>query len=93
MANWLAMFGQPCLTSVPEAQRPAVVASAIEHMRRHLWREGRWTADYRRLRIVAMNSDSSVGHPTSNSTPSSRLNDPSGTHAYFMKSGFASRWL
>jgi hypothetical protein len=31
-----------------------VVAEAIERMRPQLWREGRWTADYRRLRVVAV---------------------------------------
>jgi trans-aconitate methyltransferase len=55
MENWLAMFGQPCLASVPEAQRPTVMATAIEQMRPHLWHGGCWTADYRRLRIVAAN--------------------------------------
>jgi trans-aconitate 2-methyltransferase len=54
MANWLAMFGEPCLTVAPEQERPRIIAEAIERMRPHLWREGRWTADYRRLRIVAV---------------------------------------
>ena len=54
MANWLAMFAQPCLTGVSEQKRPAVIADAIERMRPHLWHDGQWTADYRRLRIVAV---------------------------------------
>jgi trans-aconitate 2-methyltransferase len=54
MANWLAMFGEPCLTTVPEEDRPTIIAEAIERMRPQLWHEGRWTADYRRLRIVAV---------------------------------------
>ena len=54
MANWLAMFGRPCLVAVPEEERPAVVAAAIDLLRPHLFHDGRWTADYRRLRIVAV---------------------------------------
>ncbi|HWB09634.1 MAG TPA: methyltransferase domain-containing protein [Pirellulales bacterium] len=57
MANWLAMFGEPCLTAVPEEGRSEVIARAIELMRPHLWGEGRWTADYRRLRVVAVKDD------------------------------------
>ncbi len=54
MANWLAMFGQPCLTNVPADLHSAVIAAAIERMRPRLWHDGGWTADYRRLRIVAV---------------------------------------
>jgi trans-aconitate methyltransferase len=54
MANWLAMFGGPCLTTVPEHKQPIVIAEAIEQMRPVLWSNGQWTADYRRLRIVAI---------------------------------------
>ncbi|HVX11383.1 MAG TPA: class I SAM-dependent methyltransferase [Pirellulales bacterium] len=54
MANWLAMFGQPCLMTVPADLRPAVITAAIERMRPRLWNAGGWTADYRRLRIVAV---------------------------------------
>jgi hypothetical protein len=57
MANWLAMFGQPCLEAVPEPQRPALIADAIERLRPPLWHEGRWVADYRRLRLVAVKQD------------------------------------
>lgn len=54
MANWLAMFGQPCLAAVPEEHRAAVLAQAIERLRPWLFRDGRWFADYRRLRIMAV---------------------------------------
>lgn len=54
MANWLAMFGHLCLSAVPEDRRAAVLAEAIEQMRPRLYRDGRWVADYRRLRIVAV---------------------------------------
>jgi trans-aconitate methyltransferase len=57
MANWLDMFGEPCLAAVPQEARHEVIAGAIERMRPQLWREGRWTADYRRLRVVAVKRD------------------------------------
>lgn len=54
MANWLSMFGQPCLAAVPAEQRATVLAEAIERMRPRLFRDGDWLADYRRLRIMAV---------------------------------------
>lgn len=54
MANWLSMFGQPCLAAVPQEQRTAVLTETIELLRPWLFRDGRWFADYRRLRIMAV---------------------------------------
>ena len=54
LANWLAMFGGPCFAVLPEPLRPRAVADAIERARPHLFRDGQWTADYRRLRVAAV---------------------------------------
>lgn len=54
MSNWLAMFGAPCFAMLAEADRPRAVADAIERARPRLYRDGQWTADYRRLRVVAI---------------------------------------
>jgi trans-aconitate 2-methyltransferase len=54
LANWLQMFGLPCFAMLPEADRPRAVADAIERARPRLWRDGAWTADYQRLRVVAV---------------------------------------
>lgn len=54
LANWLAMFGGPCFELLPEVLRSQAVADAIERARPHLFRDGQWTADYRRLRVVAV---------------------------------------
>ena len=56
LANWLAMFGGPCFALLPEALRPLAVADATERARPRLFRDGQWTADYRRLRVVAVKS-------------------------------------
>ncbi|HVW36746.1 MAG TPA: methyltransferase domain-containing protein [Pirellulales bacterium] len=53
MANWLTMFGAPCFAMLAEADRPRAVADAVERARPKLYRDGQWTADYRRLRVVA----------------------------------------
>jgi trans-aconitate methyltransferase len=51
--DWLSMFGWPILASVPTDQREAFVAATESHARPTLFRNGRWIADYRRLRVVA----------------------------------------
>lgn len=53
LADWLRMFAGLLLGAVDAEKRQAVIDAACEHARADLYREGRWTADYRRLRIVA----------------------------------------
>lgn len=53
MHHWLRMFAGPCFAELAEAEKDAVMAAAIERLRPSLFRDGQWTADYRRLRIVA----------------------------------------
>jgi trans-aconitate 2-methyltransferase len=53
LANWLRMFGLPCFAMLAEADRPRAIADAVERARPLLWKDGGWTADYRRLRVVA----------------------------------------
>jgi trans-aconitate methyltransferase len=53
MRDWLDMFGAPLLASVPAAERNAAAARIVEKLRPSLFRNGAWTADYVRLRIVA----------------------------------------
>jgi len=54
MVNWLRMFGQPCFALLPPADREPAMAETVERLRGALWREGQWTADYRRIRFTAM---------------------------------------
>ena len=53
LANWLRMFAAPCFAALADVDRPRVLQEAVELARPALWKDGRWTADYRRLRIVA----------------------------------------
>jgi len=56
MAAWLGMFGDRLFGSVPEAERPDAVAGVEDRLRGDLYdpETGAWTADYRRLRFVAV---------------------------------------
>ena len=53
MLNWLRMFAGPCFSQIAEPEKDAVVAATIERLRPGLFQNGAWTADYRRLRVVA----------------------------------------
>ncbi|HEV3004979.1 MAG TPA: methyltransferase domain-containing protein [Pirellulales bacterium] len=54
MDNWLTMFGEPCFGSLPPVQRAAAKAQTVERLRAALWLDGKWIADYCRLRVVAL---------------------------------------
>ncbi|WP_380681604.1 class I SAM-dependent methyltransferase [Salinigranum sp. GCM10025319] len=54
LADWLGMFGDGLLSSVPREEREAVVDAVAERLRGDLFRDGQWTADYRRLRLRAV---------------------------------------
>lgn len=54
IADWLRMFGGDLLASVPAARRARVQERVNELTRPRLEREGRWVADYRRLRFMAV---------------------------------------
>jgi len=52
--DWLAMFGDALLDPVAPAGRSAAVSRIAERVRPLLYRDGRWWADYKRLRIRAV---------------------------------------
>jgi trans-aconitate methyltransferase len=54
LADWLAMFGRSLTAAVPPALLPQVVARTAELAAPRLRRDGRWVADYWRLRFVAL---------------------------------------
>jgi trans-aconitate methyltransferase len=56
LRDWLGMFGDSLLGAVPPAERETVVADVEERLREDLYEESTatWTADYRRLRFVAV---------------------------------------
>lgn len=53
VVDWLRMFGADLLAAVPADLREQVMRDAAERCRPRLHREGRWYADYVRLRVWA----------------------------------------
>lgn len=54
IAGWLETFCESFIRQVPEVEQPALLAEVTEALRPDLCdAEGRWTADYVRLRFVA----------------------------------------
>ena len=52
--GWLRTFARAFLEAVPEGERDAVLAEVQESLRPHLGVAGVWTADYVRLRFIAI---------------------------------------
>jgi trans-aconitate 2-methyltransferase len=53
MKNWLRMFGASILDKLPHDRREDLLAAVESHVRPHLLKDGKWFADYVRLRVVA----------------------------------------
>ena len=53
-ADWVRMFGGNFLTPLPPGRHARVLERVNDLTRPMLYREGRWVADYRRLRFVAV---------------------------------------
>ena len=55
VTGWLETFTLPFLGGVAQDERPAMIAEVRERLRPALCDEqGRWTADYVRLRVLAV---------------------------------------
>jgi trans-aconitate methyltransferase len=53
LRNWILQFEQAVLKDCTDAQRTAIIAATEDALLDELFSDGRWVADYRRLRIVA----------------------------------------
>ncbi len=56
LRDWLAMFGHDLLRGLPADVIEIVTASAERTLRKTHYRNEQWTADYRRIRIIAIKS-------------------------------------
>jgi len=54
MANWLRMFMTSYLREFATERADDIVRQLVEHLRPTHYRDGVWTADYRRLRVVCV---------------------------------------
>src|SRR5260370_15673661 len=53
MREWIEMFKSTWLNPLPKSEHPALFADVEDRLRPHLFRNGHWHADYRRLRFTA----------------------------------------
>ncbi|MBD2257093.1 methyltransferase domain-containing protein [Pseudanabaena sp. FACHB-2040] len=54
LANWIFMFAGRFLGDLTMDQQAAVIKAAEDWLRPSMYQNGRWIADYRRLRVVAI---------------------------------------
>jgi trans-aconitate methyltransferase len=54
MENWLGVFARGAVAGMDREQASAVFKAVAEKLREHRYRDGVWTLDYRRLRMVAV---------------------------------------
>ena len=57
LANWLGMFGGSLLSAIPDDERSTVIAAVEDRLREDQFQDGKWIADYRRLRFLARKTD------------------------------------
>jgi trans-aconitate 2-methyltransferase len=58
MVNWIEMFAGGFLSGLSDNVRSQVMNSVEERLRPALYRDGNWSADYRRIRVVAIKNSS-----------------------------------
>lgn len=63
LRDWVAMFAGGQLRAVPEGRRAEFLSRVEEELRPVLYHDGTWSADYRRLRVVAWRPGDTVGGP------------------------------
>ncbi len=54
MENWIRQFKWYYFEGLPAVEREKALQEAVEELRPRLLKDGTWTADYRRLRLVAV---------------------------------------
>jgi trans-aconitate 2-methyltransferase len=54
MENWIKMFGSQFFSGLSEEQQIEVIRLVEDNLKPTLYRDGRWFADYRRIRVVAI---------------------------------------
>jgi trans-aconitate methyltransferase len=57
MLAWMKMFGSPYLDDLSDSARDQTLARAADLVRPALFRDGHWSVDYRRLRVLAVRID------------------------------------
>mgnify|MGYP001037701221 CR=1 FL=1 len=55
LKEWIRMFVKTPFAKVDNAERDEIINQAVERLKKSLYREGRWYADYVRIRMKAVN--------------------------------------
>jgi len=58
MVNWIEMFAGGFLSGLSDNVRSQVINAVEQRLRPALYRDGNWSADYRRIRVVAVKNSS-----------------------------------
>lgn len=54
MEHWLSVFGASIIAGMPDARQKEVWRAVAQKLHPQCYRDGAWTLDYRRLRVVAI---------------------------------------
>ena len=54
IADWLHMFAKPFFDGIPFEEADKIRIEVQEKLRNRLFKDGKWFADYKRIRIIAM---------------------------------------
>jgi trans-aconitate methyltransferase len=54
MEHWLSVFGGSIVAGMPDARQKEIWRAVAQQLRPQCYRDGGWTLDYRRLRVVAI---------------------------------------
>ena len=60
--SWLRQFFQTDLAPLPEEEQDEILRSTEKSLKSALWDGTCWTLDYRRLRAVAVNGETTIRH-------------------------------
>ncbi len=53
LRNWIKMFATCFLEGIPGKKQDTIINDIENRLRPHLYQKGKWTADYKRIRIMA----------------------------------------
>ena len=60
IVDWIKMFGAHFFVDVPDSEVDAIARAAQEALRPRLFTDGKWIADYKRIRIVAVREEPEI---------------------------------
>lgn len=54
LRNWINMFGDLFFNGVPDSAREEIITAVEHHLKENLYKDGRWIADYKRIRVIGV---------------------------------------